>query len=167
MNNIKVKYHNGMEEYPLTVSVGNAGIDLYAAEDVILKQGEFKLINLGVSMALPKGYWGMLLPRSSTYKKWGIIQTNSCGVIDETYQGDGDIWRMPALALRDTVIKRGDRIAQFVVMPDITRTCSIEKVDHLSAPDRGGFGSTGSHGPKAEDPHFSIPFNERTTPSNK
>lgn len=141
--NINVKYHDGMEEYPLEVSPGNAGIDMYASKDYHLKQGEFALIDLGVSIKLPPACWAMLLPRSSTYKKWSIIQANGVGVIDETYQGDNDIWKMPVLVIHDTVIKRGDKVAQMIIREDLTRDCVIIQTDHLSDTDRGGFGSTG------------------------
>ncbi len=117
-------------------------IDLYAAEDVVLKAGEFALISLGVSMALPKGYEAHVAPRSSTFRRWGILQVNSVGIIDESYCGDGDIWRFPALAMRDTKIEKGDRICQFRIekkMPPVRLT----EVDKLSGNNRGGFGSTG------------------------
>lgn len=167
---IRVKYHDGMDEYPLKVSVGNAGIDLYAARDYELKKGDFALIDLGVSIMLPPACWAMLLPRSSTYKKWGIIQTNSVGIIDETYQGDNDIWMMPVLAMRDTVIKRGDRVAQMIVRHDLTRDCVIVQTDHLRDTDRGGFGSTGSNYSDnviVACPKFPGSLRERSTMSNK
>lgn len=117
-------------------------IDLYAAEDVELKQGESALISLGVSMRLPDGYEAHIAPRSSTFKNFGIIQTNSVGVVDNSYSGDHDIWRFPALAMRDTVIHKCDRICQFRLMEKMPGVTFI-KVDHLEGPDRGGFGSTG------------------------
>ena len=117
-------------------------IDLRSAETVRLQAGEFRLISLGVSMRLPAGYEAHVLPRSSTFKKWGIIQANSMGVIDESYCGDGDIWCFPAVALRDTVIERGDRICQFRIMKKMP-DAELETVEFLTAPDRGGIGSTG------------------------
>ena len=100
------------------------------------------MIPLGVAMKLPDGYEAHLVPRSSTFKNFGIIQTNHMGVIDQSYCGDHDEWKMPVLAMRDTVIRKGDRICQFRIMekqPELIFT----EVEHLTAPDRGGFGSTG------------------------
>ena len=117
-------------------------VDLRAAEDVTLKQGEFRLIRLGVAMKLPEGYEAHVVPRSSTYKNFGIIQANHHGVIDNAYCGDGDEWMVPVIALRDTQIHLNDRICQFRIerrQPDII----FEEVDHLGETDRGGFGSTG------------------------
>lgn len=118
-------------------------IDLRAAETVELKAGEFKIISLGVSMKLPNGYEAHIVPRSSTFKKWGILQTNHMGVVDNSYSGDGDIWGMPVLAMRDTVINLNDRICQFRIVKRMPSVKITEK-DHLSDTNRGGFGSTGS-----------------------
>lgn len=140
MITVQVRYHGGVP--PLQKLPQGDWIDLRAAETVTLKAGEYRLISLGVSMRLPKGYEAHIAPRSSTFQKWGVLQANSLGVIDESYCGDGDIWYFPAVALRDTVIERGDRICQFRIvkkMPDV----ALEEVDFLSAPDRGGIGSTG------------------------
>jgi len=117
-------------------------IDLRAAEDVEMKAGEFRLIRLGVGMILPEGYEAHVAPRSSTFKNFGIIQTNSPGVIDNAYCGEEDEWRMPAYALRDTVIRKNERICQFRIVekqPELR----FETVEHLSEESRGGFGSTG------------------------
>ena len=117
-------------------------IDLRARQTVILDEGKSYLIPLGVAIQLPKGYEAHLVPRSSTFKKWGIIQTNSMGVIDETYCGDNDEWLMPVYATQDVTICKGDRICQFRIMehqPDF----EFEVVDSLDNADRGGFGSTG------------------------
>ena len=117
-------------------------IDLRAAEDVELKAGEFKLIPLGVAMQLPQGYEAHIIPRSSTFKNFGVIQANHMGMIDESYCGDNDQWYFPAIALRDTVIKTGDRICQFRIM-EHQPTLYFQTVDTLGNTDRGGFGSTG------------------------
>lgn len=117
-------------------------IDLRAAEDVELKAGEFALIPLGVGMKLPEGYEAHIVPRSSAFKKYGVIQTNHMGVIDGSYCGDNDQWMFPAYALRDTVIHTNDRICQFRVMKN-QPPVEFETVEHLDSPDRGGFGSTG------------------------
>lgn len=137
---IKIKYFTDIEKIE-KIEKGD-WIDLRAAEDTILKAGEFKLIPLGVAMELPKGYEAHIVPRSSTYKKFGIIQTNHQAVIDESYCGDNDQWLYPAYALRDTEIHKGDRICQFRIMekqPEITFT----EVTTLDNEDRGGIGSTG------------------------
>ena len=138
---IKIKYHTDKIEKISKIEKGD-WIDLRSAEDVGLKAGEFKLISLGVSMQLPAGYEAHIVPRSSTYKNFGIIQTNHQAVIDESYSGDNDIWKYPAYALRDTEIKTNERICQFRIMkkqPEFT----FEEVDCLENPDRGGIGSTG------------------------
>ena len=117
-------------------------IDLRAAEDVELKKGEFRLIPLGVGMKLPKGYEANIVPRSSTFKNYGIIQTNSLAVIDNSYCGDEDMWRMPVYATRDTVINKNDRICQFRINKN--QPCvKFETVEKLESINRGGFGSTG------------------------
>ena len=140
---IKIKYfHPEMEK--LTYIDGKSDwIDLRCARHTELKAGDFALVPLGVAMALPAGYEAHIVPRSSTFKKWGILQVNSMGVIDGSYCGDNDQWMMPVLATRDTVIEFGDRICQFRIManqPPIV----FDEVDHLDGADRGGFGSTGS-----------------------
>ena len=140
--NIKVKYFTDIE--PLAQIDGGDWIDLRAAEDAELKAGEFQLIPLGVAMELPEGYEAHIVPRSSTFKKWGIIQTNHMGVVDFSYRGDQDQWRFPALAVRDTVIHKNDRICQFRIVENQPKL-NFETVDHLENPDRGGFGSSGSN----------------------
>ena len=141
---IKIKYHDSEIE-ALTFIGGTQSdwIDLRAAERVELKAGEFRVISLGVSMKLPDGYEAHLAPRSSTFMKFGIIQTNGVGVIDNSYSGDDDIWGMPALAMRDTIIEKGDRICQFRLMKKM-EPVTFAAVEHLSETDRGGFGSTGN-----------------------
>jgi dUTP pyrophosphatase len=142
---IKVRYHKEncpelieMEKNP----IGDF-IDLRAAENVELSRGEFKLISLGISVQLPKGYHAEVVPRSSTYKNFGIIMSNSIGIIDESYCGDNDIWMMPVIAMRDTKININDRICQFRVVKN--RDINIEVVDKLNNEDRGGIGSTGKN----------------------
>lgn len=142
MKKIKIKYHNN-EIDKITKIVQGDWIDLRAAENVTIKKGEFKLISLGVSMKLPEGYEAHLVPRSSTFKKWHIIQTNHMGVIDNSYSGDNDVWMMPVYATEDTIIELNDRICQFRIMKKMQDVC-IEEVDSLGGKDRGGFGSTGT-----------------------
>lgn len=139
---IKIKYHSDEIEKLTYIEGKSDWIDLRAAEEVELKQGEFRLIKLGVSMQLPAGYEAVVVPRSSTYKNFGIIQTNHMGVIDETYCGDNDVWMMPVLAVRDTVIHVNDRICQFRIQKHQPQII-FEEVDVLGNEDRGGIGSTG------------------------
>ena len=139
---IKVKYHNNNIPKLQKNPKGDL-IDLYAAETVEMKAGEYKLISLGVSMKLPEGYKAELTPRSSTFKTWGILQFNSVGQIDNSYSGTNDIWRFPALAMRDTVIHEGDKICQFELRKVTMNCVSFDEVDNLDDTDRGGFGSTG------------------------
>lgn len=138
---VKVKYHNKNIEKIAEISGGD-WLDLRAAETVEMKAGEFKIISLGVSMKLPEGYEAHVVPRSSTFSKWGVLQVNGIGVIDNSYCGENDIWRFPALAMRDTVIEEGDRICQFRIMKKMERVNLVE-VEHMEDADRGGFGSTG------------------------
>lgn len=138
---INIVYHNQNIEKISKIDKGD-WIDLRAAETVEMKAGEFKLISLGVSMKLPDLYEAHIVPRSSTFKNFGILQTNSCGIIDNSYSGTNDIWKFPALAMRDTVIHEGDRICQFRIVnkqPDVY----FNDVKELDNADRGGFGSTG------------------------
>ena len=142
METIQVKYfHDDMEE--LCYVAGKSDwIDLRTAEEVTLKTGEFRLIPLGIAIALPEGYEAHLVPRSSTFKNYGILQTNSMGVVDCSYCGDNDMWRMPVYATRDVTIEKGARIAQFRIMANQPRL-NFLRVEHLEGADRGGFGSTG------------------------
>lgn len=137
---IKIKYHNKNIDKIKKIAVGD-WIDLRAAETVELKEGEYKLISLGVSMQLPKGYEAHVVPRSSTFKNFGIIQTNHHGIIDESYCGDADIWKFPAYAIKDTIIKENDRICQFRIVEKMPEIEFVE-VDKLENENRGGFGST-------------------------
>lgn len=135
--NVKINTHGN----PLPEVHGD-WIDLYTAEDVELKQFEFRIISLGVSMELPKGYYAHVVPRSSTFKNFGVLMANSIGIIDNGYCGDNDIWGFPALAMRDTVIPKGTRLCQFRLFKS-SETIEFAPVEFLEGPDRGGFGSTG------------------------
>lgn len=140
---IKIKYFSDEIEKLTYIEGKSDWIDLRCSEEVTMKAGEFRLIPLGVAMELPAGYEAHLVPRSSTFKNFGIIQTNSCGIVDGSYCGDEDMWRMPALAMRDTVIHVNDRIAQFRIyknQPEIR----FDEAEHLGNANRGGFGSTGT-----------------------
>ena len=138
---LQIKYHNEEVEKIKKIDKGD-WIDLRAAEDVEMRSGEFRLISLGVSMKLPEGYEAHIVPRSSTYKHWGIIQANHMGVVDNSYSGDNDIWKFAALAIRDTIIYKNERICQFRIMKKQPKF-EFEEVDYLDDPDRGGFGSSG------------------------
>lgn len=137
---VLIKYHDGVE--PIKKIDNGDWIDLRTAEDVELKAGEFKIISLGVSMKLPDGYEAVIIPRSSTFKTWGIIQTNHFGLIDNSYCGDDDVWKFPALAMRDTVIPKNSRICQFRIQKKMENII-LTTVDHLGFENRGGIGSTG------------------------
>jgi dUTP pyrophosphatase len=119
-------------------------IDLRAAKDMVIKAGEKALIPLGVAMQLPEGYEAIIAPRSSTFKTWEVLQTNSIGVIDETYCGNNDQWMMPVYATKDTEIKFNDRVCQFRIIEHQPKINFVQ-VESLEGKDRGGFGSTGAN----------------------
>lgn len=155
MKTIRIKYFEGARKLE-RISNGD-WIDLYANKDMFIPEGSRAMIPLGVAMELPEGYEAHLAPRSSTFKTWGIIQTNSVGVIDHSYMGDNDQWHIPVYCLEGkdilwiddvtgevgTHIHKGDRIAQFRIM-EIQPEITFEEVEHLGNTDRGGFGSTGT-----------------------
>lgn len=143
MLKIRISYKNKDIERIQKIKIGD-WIDLRAAETVELKAGEFKYIDLGVAMEIPEGYEAYLLPRSSTFKNWGILQTNSMGILDNSFKGDNDIWKFPAYATRDTIINKNDRICQFRIMKNMEEV-EFEVVDELGNPDRNGWGSTGTY----------------------
>lgn len=130
----KLKYIDGKSDW----------IDLRSAETVELKVGDFKLISLGIAMQLPKGYEAHIVPRSSTFKNFGLIQTNSMGVIDNTYSGNTDVWMFPAYAVRNTKININDRICQFRIIKNQPKI-EFNEVKSLNDTNRGGFGSSGKN----------------------
>ena len=139
---IRIVYHTDKIDKLTYIDGKSDWIDLRAAERVELKKGESRLINLGVSMRLPEGYEALVVPRSSAFRRWGFLQTNSMGVIDESYSSSEDVWMIPVYATRDAVIEVNDRICQFRIVkhqPSIV----FEETDTLEGPSRGGFGSTG------------------------
>ncbi len=142
METIRIKYFSDEIERLRYIDGKSDWIDLRASERVELKKGDYKLIPLGVAMQLPEGYEAHVVPRSSTFKTYGVIQTNSCGVIDGSYCGDEDIWKMPVYATRDTVIEKNDRICQFRIMKNQPKIL-FEETEKLNNQNRGGFGSTG------------------------
>lgn len=142
MKTIKIKYFDNEIDKIEKITKGD-WCDLRASETVVLKKGESKLIPLGVGMKLPDGYEANIVPRSSTYKNFKILQTNSFAVIDNSFSGEEDMWRYPVIAMEDTIINKNDRICQFrinKIQPDIL----FEEVEHLDNVSRGGFGSTGT-----------------------
>lgn len=140
---IKIKYLDDSIKRLTYVEGKSDWIDLAAAETVTLKKGEFKLIHLGVAMELPTGYEAHIAPRSSTYKNFKILQTNSVGVVDRSYCGPNDWWKMAVYATEDTTINKGDRIAQFRIIENQPKLTFVES--ELTGKDRGGFGSTGKN----------------------
>ncbi len=139
---IQVRYLSDRIERLAYIGGKSDWVDLRAAEEVRMKAGEYRLIPLGVAMKLPEGYEAHIVPRSSTFKNFGLIQTNHMGVVDQSYCGDNDQWYFSAYALRDTEIHVNDRICQFRIMRNQPQLC-FEETEHLSDVDRGGFGSTG------------------------
>lgn len=140
---IKIKYLDDSIKRLTYVEGKSDWIDLAAAETVTLKKGEFKLIHLGVAMELPEGYEAHIAPRSSTFKNFKIIETNSVGVVDRSYCGPNDWWKMAVYATEDTTINKGDRIAQFRIIENQPKLNFVES--ELTGQDRGGFGSTGKN----------------------
>ena len=141
---IKVHYLSEEIEELRYIDGKSDWIDLRSARNISLKKGEFCLIPLGIAVELPAGYEAHIVPRSSTFKNFGIIQTNSMGIIDETYCGNGDQWHFPAYALRDTEIHVNDRICQFRIM-EHQPALTFVNTERLAGQDRGGFGSTGKN----------------------
>ena len=140
MQKIKIKYLRDIKK----IQRFNTGdlIDLRAAETVEMKAGEYKAIPLGVAMELPKGFEAWVVPRSSTFKKYGVLLANGVGIIDESYKGDNDEWHFLAYAVRDTVIRKNERICQFRIV-EHQPLIHLEEVVKLGNADRGGMGSTG------------------------
>ena len=143
VKDIKIKYFDKDIERIKINTIGD-WIDLRAGKDFFINEGEHCLIPLGIAMELPDGYEALMVPRSSTFKTWGILQTNSPAVIDETYCGDDDQWFMSVYATRNVVIHKNDRICQFRIVKH-QPTIRFEEVESLSCSNRGGFGSTGTN----------------------
>lgn len=139
---INIKYLTDIIDKLTYIDGKSDWIDLRAAETVDMDPMEFKLIPLGIAMQLPAGYEAHVIPRSSTFKNFGIIQANSMGLIDESYCGDNDQWYFPAIALRKTTIRTNDRICQFRIMKHQPQI-EFHEVDNLNNESRGGIGSTG------------------------
>ena len=140
MEKIRIKYLRDIDKIQ-PIAKGDL-IDLRAGETVTMKAGEYKEIPLGVAMELPNGYEAWVVPRSSTFKKYGVLFVNSVGVIDESYKGDNDEWNFLAYATRDTTIPKNERICQFRILTHQPELC-FDDVETLGNADRGGIGSTG------------------------
>ena len=151
---IRIKYFEGATKLK-KISKGN-WIDVYACKDIFVPLNERSMVPLGFALELPEGWEGHLAPRSSTFKTWGIIQTNSVGVVDDTYIGDNDQWHMPVYCLqgkdiesengeevKGTWIRKGDKIGQFRIM-EVMPEIEFEEVESFGNKDRGGFGTTGT-----------------------
>ena len=141
---IRIKYHSDEIDRLDYIDGKSDWIDLRSAEEVVMKAGDFHMVDLGISVQLPEGYEMLVAPRSSTFRNYGLIQTNSLGIVDESYCGDNDIVKTPFYATRDTVIHVNDRIGQFRII-EHQPPISFEEVEVLGNPDRGGFGSTGKN----------------------
>lgn len=137
---IKIKYLPGAAHMEMTDK--GDWCDCFSYEDVTLKKGEYGYVNLGFACQLPAGYEAHLAPRSSTFKHFGVIQTNGFGIIDESFNSNADLWMMPVYAMRDTIIKKGERPCQFRIMKKQPKI-EFEEVKDLHNETRGGFGSTG------------------------
>lgn len=137
---IRIKYKPGAHKLERTEK--GDWIDLYTYEDVTLAAGEFALIDLGFACELPQGFEANIVPRSSTFKHWGIIQTNHYAVVDSSYRGDNDYWLYPAYATRDVHIPKDTRICQFRINR-VQPSFDFEEVETLGNEDRNGIGSTG------------------------
>lgn len=138
---IKIKYLRDI--MPIEIIDKGNWIDLRCAEDTTMEAGEFKLIPLGIAMELPEGFEALVAPRSSTFKRHGILLANSIGIIDESYCGDNDEWHFPALAMRKTTIRKDERICQFRIFEHQPKDLQLRTVEVLGNENRGGIGSTG------------------------
>lgn len=144
---IRIKYFEGATKLK-KISKGN-WIDVYASKDIFVPLNERAMVPLGFALELPQGWEGHLAPRSSTFKTWGIIQTNSVGVVDDTYIGDNDQWHMPVYCLQakhdnGTWIRTGNKIGQFRIM-EVMPEIQFDEVESFGNCDRGGFGTTGTN----------------------
>lgn len=139
---INVRYLDGEFGKLKQIDVGD-WIDLRSRINLHMESFQFELIPLGLAIELPEGYEAIIAPRSSTFKKYGLIQTNGIGIVDNSYCGNNDEWKMPVFAMRDTFIQKGDRIAQFRIIPSMGKI-TINEVNNLTHKDCGGFGSTGT-----------------------
>ena len=137
---IRIKYSD--ETKRLAMWSRGDWIDLRSAERVVLRKGDYKRISLGVAMELPEGYEAIVAARSSSFEKWGFIPVNGIGIIDNSYNGNGDIWNLLVYATRDAIIEKDERIAQFRILKN-QPVISFSEVEDLGHEDRGGIGSTG------------------------
>lgn len=141
LETIQIKYWPNSPH--LEINPDGSWIDLYTYEETALQEGDFKIIPLGVAMKLPEGYEANFVPRSSTFKRWGVIQTNHFSVIDPSYCGNDDMWGLPVFATRNVVIPAGTRLCQFRINK-VQPIINFEEVKNLSSDSRGGFGTSGA-----------------------
>ena len=141
MKKIRIKYLTDLIDRCKVMKNGD-WIDLRAADAICMQSGEYKAIPLGVAMELPKGYEALIAPRSSTFKKYGIMLANSIGIVDESYKGDNDEWHFPAYAVRNTSIPCNARICQFRIIKHQPKIGFV-RVLRLGNRDRKGLGSSG------------------------
>lgn len=122
---------------------GDAGLDLFAAEDATLLPGQRRLIGTGIAVAIPDGFAGFVQPRSGLAVRHGLSLVNTPGLIDSHYRGEIKIIAVNLDHETSIEIRRGDKIAQLVIQP-IAR-CELDEVAELdeTARGEGGFGSTG------------------------
>lgn len=141
LTEIEIKYvRNDIES--IEQVEGGDWIDLRTGVDVEMNAGDFQVIPLGVAMKLPENCEALMVPRSSTFKHYGLIMTNSVGVIDESYCGNNDEWGFPVYATRACCIPKNTRICQFRII-EHQPMIQFKVVENLAGKDRGGFGSTG------------------------
>lgn len=145
--NIRIKYFTDkIEKLKFIGGEKSDWIDLRASEDISLKAGESACVPLGVAMEIPPNFEAHIVPRSSSFKNYGFIQTNSVGIIDNSYKGDNDMWMLPIYAVRDVEIKKNDRVCQFRIVPTMRLDVgfiNFDEVETLGNEDRSSFGSTG------------------------
>ena len=141
METIKICYVDKEMPKIEKINVGD-WIDLRSRVELDYKAGDYLQIPLGIIVQLPNGYEAIEAPRSSTFKKYGIIMCNSIGIIDNSYCGPGDEWNFLGYALRDGHIDKYDRICQFRILKSMPYT-EIVEIEEPEGESRGGIGSTG------------------------
>jgi dUTP pyrophosphatase len=140
---LKIKRLDAAVALPERASDNAAGFDLASAVDIEIPARSIRLVGTGLVIAVPDGHFLGIFARSSTPLKRGLMVANGVGVVDPDYCGPSDEIKIQLLNFTDEPVhvKRGDRLAQGVVLP--FPHIEWEEVDHMTAPVRGGFGSTG------------------------
>lgn len=140
---VKIKRIDKTLPLPIYKTAGAVAFDLILREDAIINPGEIKRMPCNVVVDIPEGYMLMLAPRSSMpYKKPGLIQANSIGVIDQDYCGPSDELKFSAYNTSDKPISlsRGETLTQAIFVK--IEKAELVEVDEMDAPNRGGFGTT-------------------------